>query len=105
MAKVTASAGICNFVAVINAVKNEDTEMIEVDFKTTCPNFKHLEGKTHEFDGLSVCFEKIGTGEIFDLFRDKCPHNTCSFPTAMLKAIEVAEGLALPKDVSIKIEN
>ncbi len=104
MAKVTAKAGICNFVAVIDALKNEETEMIDVKFKTTCPNFKHLEDKVHEFDGISVCFEKIGTGEIYDLFREKCPHNTCTFPAAMLKAIEVAEGLALPKDVSIQIE-
>ncbi len=104
MAKVTVNAGICNFVAVFNAIRNEETEMVEVDFKTTCPNFKHLEENVIELDPLVVCFEKIGTGQIFELFRDKCPHNACPIPTAMIKAVEVAEGLALPKDVTMKIE-
>ncbi len=104
MAKVVVNAGICNFVAVINATKNDETEMVDVKFRTTCPNFKFLETEELEFDPLIVCFEKIGTGEIFDLFRPNCPHNVCPIPTGMLKAIEAAEGLALPKDVTITIE-
>ncbi len=103
MAKVTVDAGICNFVSVIEAVKNDD-DMIDVSLKTGCPNFQQLTKAKIEMDPLLVCFEKIGTGEVFELFKDSCPHNACPLPTAMIKAIEVEEGLALPKDVTMKIE-
>ncbi len=56
MSKVTVKAGICNFVAMIDAVKNEDTEMIDVKFRTTCPNFKHLEEEEIEIDALVACY-------------------------------------------------
>ncbi len=104
MAKVTVDAGICNFKAVIEAVKNEDTEMVEVKFNSGCPNFKQFNGETLEFDALEVCFEKLGEGEVFETLKPSCPHSACPFPTAMIKAIEVAEGLALPKDVIMQIE-
>ncbi len=104
MAKVTVEAGICNFTAVINAVKNDETEMVDVKIATGCPNFKHLNEDSVEIDALSACFEKVGLGEIFELFRPSCPHSACPIPTAMIKAVEVAEGLALPKDVTMKIE-
>lgn len=103
MAKVTVNAGICGFVAVINATQNED-EMVDLSFKTTCPNFKKLEEELKEVDPLTCCFSKIGEGEIFEAFKPLCPHIVCPIPTAVLKAIEVAGGLALPKDVTMKIE-
>ncbi len=105
MAKVTVNAGICNFSAIINAVKNDDTDMVDVNIATGCPNFKNLTESTVEIDALAACFEKVGEGEIFELFRPTCPHSACPIPTAMVKAVEVAEGLALPKDVTIKVES
>lgn len=102
MAKVIVKAGICKFGAVIEAEQNDDY-MVEVDFKTSCPNFQSLVGK-HEFDPMVCCFEKIGGGEIFDMFKPLCPHNTCPIPTAMLKAVEAAADLALPCDVTMTIE-
>lgn len=103
MAKVTVHAGICGFVGVINAQMNED-EMVEVDFKTTCPNFKKLEQETLEFDPYTCLFGKLGEDEITQLFKPLCPHITCPIPNAFLKAVEVAGGMALPKDVTMKIE-
>ncbi len=104
MAKVTVDAGVCNFAAIIKAVKNDDTEMVDVNIATGCPNFKHLNESVIEIDALSACFEKVGEGEIFELFRPSCPHSACPIPTAMVKAVEVAEGLALPKNVTMQIE-
>lgn len=103
MAKVTVNAGICSFFTVITATQTED-EMVSITLKTTCPNYKHLEAETLEVDPFICGFDKVGTGEIFDFFRDSCPHSGCPVPTAVLKAIEVAGGLALAKDVTIKIE-
>lgn len=103
MAKVTVNAGICGFTATITAVANED-DMVDVKMVTGCPNFKDIMASDLEFDPLTCCFGKIGEGEIFEMFRGVCPHPSCPFPTAMVKAVEVAGGLALPKDVTMTIE-
>ncbi len=102
MSKVTVNAGICKFSAVITGEENEDG-LIDLNFKTTCPNFKKLEGD-YELDPMVCCFQKIGEGEIFEMFKPCCPHITCPIPTAVLKCIEVSANLALPCDVTMKIQ-
>jgi hypothetical protein len=45
-----------------------------------------------------------GEGPVtFKLAAARCPHAACPVPAAIIKAIEVESGLALPADVSIKL--
>jgi hypothetical protein len=37
------------------------------------------------------------------MFSKHCPHPACPVPSGILKAVEVAAGLALPRDASIVI--
>lgn len=103
MAKVTVQSGICNFITCITATPNED-DTLDIQFKTTCPNYKSLEETFIEADPLICCFAKMGQGEIYEMFRPLCPHVACPVPCATVKAIEVGGGLALAKDVEMKIE-
>ncbi len=103
MAKVTVNPGICGLPTTIVATKN-DEELIDLQIKTACPNFKYLETELTQVDAFDCCFGKLDESEVFDIVKKNCPHPTCPVIIGILKAVEVAAGLALAKDASIIIE-
>ena len=103
MAKVTVDAGICGFSTSI-FVSSEDKQTASVRIQTTCPNIKPLESAPFEIDGYAECFGKIGETPVFEHLRGVCRHSACPVPTAVIKGVEVACGLALAKDATIHIE-
>jgi len=42
--------------------------------------------------------------DVYKLASDNIPHAACPVPCGMIKAIEVAGGLGLKRDVTIKVE-
>ncbi len=103
MAKVTVDAGICGFSTSI-FVSSEDKRTASIRMETTCPNLKPLEAKPFEIDAYVECFGKIGDTPVFEQLRGFCRHSACPVPTAVIKGIEVACGLALAKDATIHVE-
>lgn len=45
----------------------------------------------------------LGDSTVYQLGKEFCKHGTCPVPGAILKGVEVACGLALPKDVHVEI--
>ncbi len=103
MATAKITAGICNFTTTVQA-ESSDQETASITICTDCPNLKPLEGKTLEVDGMTECFGKIGEGEIYGWCRPYCRHAACPVPAGIVKATEVACGLALPKAAVIELE-
>jgi hypothetical protein len=104
MAEVKVNAGVCGFVTTIK-VESEDMQTAAIEIHTSCPNLKPLEQELKEVDGFEVCFSKIGDSVVYELANKYCKHPGCPVPAAIIKGIEVACGLALPKDAEIKITN
>jgi hypothetical protein len=102
MAKVTVDSGICGFRTVID-LRSEDMQHASVRIETDCPNLKPLEAQPFEVDGYVECFSKLGESTVFEKLRPHCRHPGCPVPSGIIKGIEVACGLALPKDASIHI--
>jgi hypothetical protein len=102
MATATVQAGICGFTTVIDAQCDEDQE-VTLTFKTDCPNYADLNGKGFTTDAYAASFGKVGEGAVYELLRPHCRHAACPVPSGAVKAIEVAAGVALPKDVHIEI--
>ena len=102
MVRVNVNSGICGFNTEIK-VKSEDMQKAVIEIKTECPNLKPMEHEVNEVDGFGECFSRIGTSPIYETARKYCKHPACPVPIAIIKGIEVACGLALPKDVTIKI--
>ncbi|SHI09899.1 hypothetical protein SAMN02745823_02389 [Sporobacter termitidis DSM 10068] len=103
MVEVKVNPGICGLCSTIRC-DSDDMQEVTVDFKTDCPNLKPLEQELKEVDGYDICFAKFGDGEICELAHKYCKHAACPVPAALIKGVEVACGLALPKDADIKIE-
>lgn len=103
MAKAVINAGVCGFITEITA-ESEDLVTAILKVSSQCPAYAVLEGREIEVEGMKVCFGKLAQNEIYDLFRETCRHSACPVPAGALKAVEVACELALPRDVSMKIE-
>lgn len=102
MAEVNVKAGVCGFSTIIK-VNSEDMQNAEIEIITQCPNLKPLEQELKEVDGFEECFSKLGDSKVYELAKKYCKHAACPVPSAIIKGIEVACGLALPRDVEIKI--
>lgn len=102
MAEVNVEPGVCGLKSTIK-VTSEDEQNATIEFETECPNLKPLETELKEVDGFTECFAKVGEGQIYGLARKYCRHAACPVPCAIIKGVEVACGLALPRDVTIQI--
>lgn len=102
MIHVNVDPGICGFKTEIG-VCSADLQDATITFKTECPNLKPLEQELTEADGYQECFAQIGSGAVYERVRKYCRHAACPIPAAIIKGIEAACGLALPKDVHIEI--
>ena len=105
MAKVHIDAGICGFHSDVEAV-SEDGQMVTVTLHSGCPHIMKMA------EALAAEGELDAYGEIFCAFgKNKVTeaavhvkHVVCIVPAGVLKAIEVACELALPKDATLRIE-
>lgn len=102
MVEVKVNPGICGLDSVMT-FDSDDMQTVSVDFKTKCPSLKPLEQELTEVDAYDICFAKYGDGVISELAHKYCKHPGCPVPAAIIKGIEVAAGLALPKDAEISI--
>ncbi len=102
MDRVKVSAGICGFTTTIEAKKRKD-EKISLKMTSDCNEVTELANALHTVE-LREAFKKICDNSVYKAASQHQLHPACPIPSAILKAVEVEAGLALPKDVSIKIE-
>jgi len=102
MAVVVVNPGVCGLSTTIRA-ESEDMQNAVVAIETDCQHIKALGSELKEVDGFAECFGKLGSGEGYKAAAKHCKHAACPVPAAIIKGIEVACGLALPKDVEFKI--
>ncbi|MEI7616101.1 MAG: hypothetical protein WCJ54_05240 [Actinomycetota bacterium] len=102
MSKVEIDAGACGFKVEIEAV-TEDRQHIKLDIKTDCPNFPAFIEVIKEVDAFEEIEPDSKNGKILNLWPQYLHCSACPAPSGIIKAVEVAAGLALPKDVSIKV--
>jgi hypothetical protein len=102
MAKAKVEAGICGFVASIEATAGG--RQITLRIISDCPRVQKMAETLTEVDGLAVIGPRSRPNPIKEAAAEARLHAACVVPTAIIKAIEVSAGLALPRDVHIQIE-
>ena len=103
MTTVKINAGICGFHSIIK-VSAQGSRNAIVEMETECPNLKPMAAELHDVNSFQECFAKVGESPVFQLARKYCKHAACPVPTGIIKGIEVACKLALPKKVEIELE-
>ena len=103
MAKVHIDAGICGFKTLVETTANPGYK-VSIDIESDCPAIMELAENLTEVDALGEISFKRAMPETIQKGIDYCTHAACPVPVGIVKAVEVAAGLALPKDVSITVE-
>ncbi|UWG96361.1 hypothetical protein LPY66_15880 [Dehalobacter sp. DCM] len=101
MAKVTVNGGACGFMTQIEAKAERRNTTVTIE--TECPALKPMAEELTTVNGFEECMGKIGDTQVFQIARKYCKHAACPVPTAIIKGIEVANGLALPRTIEMKI--
>ena len=102
MAQVNIYAGICGFRTTITVI-SEDKKNVQLKIESECSNFRRLETELTHVDMYAEIVSPIGTGKTYEVFQKYCPHVACPVPYGVIKAMEVACGLALPCNATIEI--
>lgn len=68
-----------------------------------CERISKMAEVLGELDMFEV-FKPLTESQVYRAAAQTVKHTACPVPSAILKAVEVAAELALPKDVVIKIE-
>ncbi|MDK2816798.1 MAG: hypothetical protein PWR22_1427 [Moorella sp. (in: firmicutes)] len=102
MAKVTVESGICGFTTDILA-EALDMFSCNLTINTTCPNIQKIAAELSTLNPLDEIDFK-GNSRLRELFFQHCPHAACPVLPGMVKAVEVAAGLALPRDAHIYVQ-
>ena len=105
-AEAQVDAGICGFKALIHAV-SEDGQFVTFDMSTDCDKNRTLFddlvalGPVDAYREISPQGEGAIMGTVRSHLKGCCA--ACAIPVAVFKSMQVAAGLALPKDIAIKI--
>ena len=102
MAKAEICSGICGFTTTVEARK-DGAAQIALDIQSDCKAIQRLAADLTQADAYRE-FTYRGQGPLtFQLAAQYCSHAACPVPVGIIKAIEIEAGLALPKDVTIKL--
>ncbi len=100
--KVNVDPGICGLKSEIT-IHSKDMMSATVSIESDCPDIRKIGENIKEIDSMKDVFAKLGDSSVYKLGKTFCSHGTCPIPGAILKGVEAACGLALPKDVHIEI--
>jgi hypothetical protein len=101
MTEVEVFSGICGFKTMIR-VEDQGKYRAKCIIESGCPNHKKVSKilDTATFNMMDELFKK-GESQVLNACRGIVPHVSCPVPAAILKALEVGVGLALPADAAI----
>ena len=106
-ARAEVEAGVCGFKATIVAASG-DGQNVTFDIKTDCEKNAAAaaklmaRGPVDAFQEISPAGEGVVMGIVRQHLKGCCA--ACAIPVGVFKAMQVAAGLALPQDVTIRIE-
>ncbi len=101
MARAEVQAGICGFQAVV--VATPEGNSIRLNISSECPRIQKLAEILTEVDGFSAIGPRSQPDPFTQAAAEAKLHLVCAVPCAIIKTVEVASGLALPRDVHIHI--
>ena len=103
MATAKIDAGICGHTTTVNAQLKEKYQ-VELEIQSDCKHIQKLAGHLKQVDAMNEISFRRGSPEILAKGAEFCTHASCPVPVGIIKAVEVAAGLALPKETKIEVE-
>ena len=101
MTKACVNCGGCGYTANVRAAGKEDGT-VSVDIDSECSALGELAARLQAVDPYGEMGNLLHTAT-FQAAGGCLHHSSCPVPTAILRAIEVEAGVALPSTVTIEI--
>jgi hypothetical protein len=101
MAKAEISSGVCGHVTTVEA--KMEGKICKLNITSSCKAIQQLAQELPEVNPLQEISAKRAMPQTLQMGLKHCYHAACPVPVGIIKAIEVAGGLALPKDALIKV--
>ncbi len=95
MSKVTVVAGPCRLKTEIIATKI-DRNTVGLKIESQCAAFNALNDEIAEVNPYEEVMGKMGETKIFQAVKAHTKHAACPVACAVIKAVEIEAGLALP---------
>ena len=103
MSRAEIFSGICGFTTLVDA--HMEGEACALEIQSDCKSVQRLGEALTQVDPMRE-ISKRGDGPLtWQLSRQFCPHTACPVSSGIIKAVEVAAGLALPADATIKVSS
>ena len=103
MSTVHVDPGICGMKTRIET-SSEDGQTCAIVVESPCEAITALADELKEVDGFAAAFGKFDANPVYAAATRHYKHAACPVPSAIIKAVELACGLALPQDVSFRTE-
>jgi hypothetical protein len=106
MATAQIDAGVCGFHTTVNAT-SADGMFVEFEIKSDCEKIRGLgealvaRGPINAYEEISPVGDSVVMATVRECLKGCCAG--CAVPVGMFKSMQVAAGLALPKDITITI--
>jgi len=101
MAKTEIHAGVCGHVTTVEATM--EGKVCKLTITSDCQAIQRLAEELKEVNPMMEISSKRATPQTLQMGLKHCFHAACPVPVGIIKAVEVAAKLALPKDVIIKV--
>jgi hypothetical protein len=98
MIRLDIDPGICGLQTRLQA-SSDDGRLVRLNIESQCPSIQALQGSLGELDAYEVCFAGFRDSPVYAAAGEHFKHAACPVPGAIIKAVEAAAGLALPKNV------
>jgi hypothetical protein len=105
-AKVGIDAGVCGFYTTARAA-SEDGTFVEFAIESDCEKIRGLgdalavKGPVNAYEEISPAGENVIMATVHGCLKGCCAG--CAVPVGIFKSMQVAAGLALPKDITITV--
>ena len=77
---------------------------VNIKIESQCPHIMDMAREIQEIDGFVECFAAFQDSKIYNAAQKYVKHVACPVPSGIIKGIEIACGLALPKTVRFDFE-
>jgi hypothetical protein len=103
MSQVLILSGVCGFQTQIQAVVDENYD-VQLEITGDCAKIGNLAKELKQVSAFHEVGSPISDTETYRAASRCKLHAACPVPCGILKAVEVAAGLALPTDVHITVQ-
>jgi len=102
MEKLVIHPGACGFLTTVS-IRPAEGKRYGVVLESDCETVRKLGETLPELDRMD-CFKRFVDNPVYVRASATLRHASCPVPCGILKALEVAAGLGVPKDVMMRFE-